>query len=111
MPNFDFKCKECEEIYTDFVKYDPTDKYKDVVCPKCNSKKKEKLISSTSYKFNQPVGTDKWVSESNGHDYRFKSNLKNVKKQREEGEKLLKGKKAYKEMDDISSGKYFGEVK
>jgi len=108
MPNYDFRCKKCSETYSDFSKYDPTEKYKDIKCPNCNSNKKELLLGAPSYKFNQPVGTDRWTSDSTGHDYRYKSVLPRIKKEREMAEKASHmGPTPYKEIDDISSGKHF----
>lgn len=112
MPNYDFKCKKCNHEYSDFAKFDPKDQYKDVKCPECNSSKKDKLMSVSSYKFNQPVGTDCWTSDETGHDYRYKYILPGIKKQREIAEQTSHvGKNPYKEIDDISSGENFGEVK
>lgn len=112
MPNYDFKCKKCEHVFSDFAKHDPKQKYKDVKCPKCGSSKKELLVGAPSYKFNQPVGTDKWTSDGTGHDYRYKYVLPSIKKQREIAEKTSHvGANPYKEIDDISSGENFGECK
>jgi hypothetical protein len=43
LPLYDFQCK-CGERYEEFASYDETGKYPTVICPKCKSKKKTKLI-------------------------------------------------------------------
>jgi putative FmdB family regulatory protein len=88
MPNFDFKCKNCDIVYDDFTAFDKTGKYKNVVCPECGSKKKERLISAPNYAFANPVDTDRWNSMSKGHDYRFKHNVPKVKQERKMAEAL-----------------------
>ena len=107
---YEFKCSDCEEVYEEMCSsYDETGVYEFVNCPKCGSSKKVKLITGCAYKFANPVGTDKW---NNSHDYRFKHNLPNVLKEREEAErKSHMGAHPYNEIDDVSSGKYFGDVK
>ena len=111
MPIYEFKCKKCSAEYEELVAHDKTGKYKSVKCPNCNSVKKEKLVSNCSFNFENPVGTDRWNSTDQGHDYRFNYNLPNVKKQREAAEqKSHMGTDLYKDYGDIESGKYFGEV-
>jgi hypothetical protein len=52
------------------------------------------------------------MSDSTGHDYRFKHNLPSVIKQRRDAELASKmGASPYRKIDDISSGKHFGDVK
>ncbi|RDJ35316.1 MAG: zinc ribbon domain-containing protein [Crenarchaeota archaeon] len=112
MPIYEFQCKDCDLIYEELVSFDKTGKYKGVVCPKCESKKKFKLVSNSNFAFSNPEGTDRWNSDSQGHDYRFKYNLPNAKEERKMAEKTSKvGKKPYRDIDDISHGRYFGEVK
>lgn len=111
MPLFEFICKKCHHQYDEMCSFDKTGKYKGVKCPECQSSSKEKLISATSFNFDNPIGTDRWTSDGTGHDYRFNWNLPNVRKQREAAEsKSHMGKTPYKEIDDISSGKHFGPV-
>lgn len=88
MPMFEFKCKKCNNQYETLTSFDKTGKYSKVACPKCNSKKKENLISLCQHTFSDPVGTDKWNSDSTGHDYRFKHNTPKVKAERERAEAL-----------------------
>jgi len=109
---YDFSCRKCGEVYEEFVTYDETGKYPTVKCPECGSKRKVKLVNACSYNFTNPVGTDRWNSDSHGHDYRFKHNLPNVKAQRENASKKSHmGDQPYTAIDDVNSGKYFGEVK
>lgn len=82
MPIYEFECKSCKANYEALASFDETGKYKTVVCPECGSKKKEKRISAPNFAFAQPEGTDKWNSESSGHDYRFKHNIPKVKEER-----------------------------
>lgn len=112
MPIYTFRCKKCNEAYEELVSYDATGKYKSVKCPACNSKSKEKLVDCASFAFTNPVGTDRWNSEAQGHDYRYRYKAPAVAKEREMAQKLSHvGPNPYREIDDISSGKYFGEVK
>src|SRR4051812_30229693 len=90
VPVFNFECKnkKCGKEYEELAAYDETGKYKGVTCPHCGSKKKKKIVSCCSYAFSNPVGTDKWNSESSGHDYRFKHNLPKVIEQRKNAEMM-----------------------
>ena len=88
MPTYEFECKNCNKTYSELARYDETGMYKDVECPHCGSKLKEKLMTACNYKFANPVGTDRWTSDSGGHDYRFKHNLPNVQREREMAEQL-----------------------
>ncbi len=88
MPVFEFRCKNCNVVYDALTAFDETNKYKGVECPECGSKKKDKLMSGCAIVFAQPEGTDKWNSDSTGHDYRFKHNIPKVKQEREMAEAL-----------------------
>lgn len=88
MPYYDFLCKKCNKKYVESSPYDATGKYKKVACPECGSKKKEKLISSSTFNFANPVGTDRWNNTSTGHDYRFKHNIPKVQQERAMAEAL-----------------------
>ncbi|RTK93297.1 MAG: zinc ribbon domain-containing protein [Neisseriaceae bacterium] len=112
MPKYDFECKKCKCTYEELAPFDKTGKYPDVTCPECGSKSKEKVMSSCAYTFANPVGTDKWTSESQGHDYRFKHNLPKVIKERRDAEIASKmGKQPYKHIDDLNKDNSWGEVK
>ena len=116
MPRYELKCKKCEEVYDVFSTMSDKEKsVKKIKCPKCNSISKEEVLGCPSVKFGNPVGTDRWHSDSKGHDYRHKYNMDRkggVRDQRKMAEeKSHMGKTPYREIDDISSGKNFGEVK
>jgi putative FmdB family regulatory protein len=82
MPNYDFECKNCNETYEELATFDETGVYESVVCPKCGSKKKDKLMSACNHAFTNPEGTDRWNNSQTGHDYRFKHNIPKVKQER-----------------------------
>ena len=112
MPKYDFECKKCKCTYEELAAFDETGKYPDVECPECGSKSKTKVMSSCSYNFSNPVGTDRWTSAAGGHDYRFRHNLPNVIKQREAAERASKGNpKPYKEIDYLNKDSSWGTVK
>jgi putative FmdB family regulatory protein len=88
MPTYVFQCKKCNKVYEELTKWDKMGKYKDVCCPDCGSKKKNQLPTCANFQFSNPVGTDRWNSDSTGHDYRFKYNIPKVKKEREMAQAL-----------------------
>ena len=88
MPLYEFECKKCKINYDALAIFDETGKYKDVVCPECGSKRKNKLMSASHFAFTNPEGTDRWNSGSSGHDYRFKHNIPKVKQERKMAEAL-----------------------
>ena len=115
MPRYEMKCENCQEIYDVWSSISKKeDSVKEASCPKCNSAEKSEIFGC-SVKFANPVGTDRWNSESKGHDYRFKYNMDKPggpRDQRAAAERASKvGKEPYRKIDDISSGKHFGEVK
>ena len=108
MPNYDFKCKKCELVYTELVSFDKTGKYKKVKCPACQSSSKTHLMSAPGSSFAQPVGTDLW---NRSHGYRYGHTVEGAKAERKIAEsKSHVGKNPYRNIDDISSGKNFGPV-
>lgn len=118
MPLLKFECKKCHHVYEELLikTYDdsrePKEQAKSLKCPKCKSKSKKELPGLVSFAFANPEGTDRWNSDSCGHDYRYKHKAPSVAKERETAQKLSHvGPNPYNEIDDISSGKYFGEVK
>jgi putative FmdB family regulatory protein len=88
MPFYEFQCLKCDSKYTEMTSWDETGKWAKVKCPECGSKKKEKLISVCSFKFAQPEGTDRWNSDSTGHDYRYKYNAPKIREERAMAEAL-----------------------
>lgn len=88
MPLYEFECKNCKSHFDALASFDQTGKYKDVVCPECGSKKKEKRMSAPNFAFANPEGTDRWNNGSTGHDYRFKHNIPKVKEERAMAEAL-----------------------
>lgn len=109
IPRYDFKCKKCNKVYEEFVAYDETGKYKSVACPSCSSKRKEKLLSSCGFMFSNPEGTDRWNSESTGHDYRFHHNLPKVIEERQRAEEASHvGNNPYNEINDLDNDDAWG---
>lgn len=107
MPMYDFKCKKkgCEKVFEEIAPYDESGKYPGVVCPHCGSKKKTKLVTCPAFNFANPVGTDRWMSEDKGHDYRFKYNIPNVVKEREMAQKMSHmGSDPYGSTNDLDLG-------
>jgi len=105
MPSYVFECKKCQNIYEDLTPYDKTGKYKGVECPDCGSKSKNKLPTACSFQFANPIGTDKWNSDGTGHDYRYKYNQPNVRKEREMARKNSHmGTKPYGNYNDRKEG-------
>lgn len=105
MPNYRFECKKCKKEYYELCSYDSTGKYSKVKCPHCKSKSKMQLITSCSFQFTNPVGTDRWNSDSTGHDYRFKHNIPKVQQERQMAEALSHmGSSPYKDTteDDLN---------
>lgn len=88
MPLYEFKCNECSHKFDDLVPMSKCEECPDTECPECHSKNWTKLVSCANFAFSNPVGTDRWNNSSTGHDYRFKHNIPNVKKEREMAEKL-----------------------
>jgi Zn finger protein HypA/HybF involved in hydrogenase expression len=105
----EFKCLECDLIYEELCLHDESEKYKNIKCPKCKSKKKTSVLTKVpGFSFANPVGTDRWNNEQKGHDYRFKYMQPRVKEERENAEKKSHmGKDVYKNHDDISGGQHF----
>ena len=115
MPRYEFQC-ESGEVYDVWAKM--ADKDKDVKaakCPKCNSKSKEEIMGAPSVKFSNPVGTDRWNSESKGHDYRYKYNMDKPGGTRDQRSRAAAasrvGAEPYRKIDDVVGGKHFGDVK
>ena len=116
MPRYEFNCSKCNEVYDIWSSISEKDEtVKKTKCPSCKSKKKVEVYGVPSVKFENQVGTDRWHSDSKGHDYRHKYNMDRkggVRDQRKNAEKNSHvGPTPYRNIDDVSSGKHFGEVK
>jgi putative FmdB family regulatory protein len=112
MPTYDFQCKKCEQVYEEMTPYDEKGKYPKVVCPHCGSKKKTKLVSTCHFQFANPEGTDRWNSDSSGHDYRFKHKQKDVLAEREAAQRASHmGSNVYNPINDLETPGVFGEAK
>ena len=112
IPKYEFECKKCHIVYEDLVTWDETGKYKGVQCPSCASKRKTKLMSTCGFQFANPEGTDRWNSESNGHDYRFNHNLPKVLDERRRAEESSHmGPNVYAPQNDLEVDRNWGEVK
>lgn len=116
MPIYELECKKCGFVYDVLCSMsEKEERVKNAKCEKCNSIKKEQIVGVPSFKFSNPVGTDRWNSESKGHDYRHNFNMDRkggVRDQRKRAEEQSHvGAAPYNHIDDISSGKHFGEVK
>lgn len=108
MPFYEFECKNCNCQYEELCNYDPSEKYKDVMCPKCKSKKKNKLVSAAIVKFANPKDTSKFDS----FEYRAGYNMEKAQNERRKAqETLTDGIPPYSTIDDISAGDKFGTVK
>lgn len=109
MPIYNFRCDDCNVEFEELTPYDESSEYANVVCPECGSDKKEKLVSSRfAFSFKDPVGTDRY---NNSHDYRYKHKAPQIAANREVAEKTSHvGPRPYNPIDDVSGGKYFGEV-
>ena len=113
MARYDFHCDDCDTDFDEFASFDETGEYPRVKCPQCGSGNKHKVFSASGISFTftgaAAPGT-KWYNAS--HDRRFYHKLEKDRKDREEAEKKSHmGSSPYNPIDDISSGKYFGEVK
>jgi putative FmdB family regulatory protein len=112
MPTYDFACNDCSEEFTELTPFDSSGAYSGVHCPKCGSSHKTKVFGSFCFSFSNPEGTDRWSSDSHGHDYRFKHNLPKVVAERAAAEMASHmGGSPYNEIDDITSGEHFGDIK
>ena len=108
MPIYEFSCLECQLLYEELAKYEEEGVYLSVVCPSCGSDKKKKQPSKCSFAFSNPVGTDRYA---NNHDYRYKHKAPGVAAERVNAiANSHMGPEPYNKIDDISSGKHFGDL-
>jgi putative FmdB family regulatory protein len=106
MPLYDFECRSCKKKFESLCSFDEIGT---VTCPTCGADKPERLLSCPgAIIFKQPKGT----SKENNFDYVAKWNMENAKDLRRKAEQESHmGSSPYNDIDDISSGEYFGEVK
>jgi putative FmdB family regulatory protein len=113
MPFYPLECKKCGHKYDVMsLMSECEENIKKAKCPECKSKSKDRLIGNVNFTFTNPVGTDRF---SNSHDYRHNWNMDRPGGVRDERktaeEKSHVGANPYNDIDDVSSGKHFGEVK
>lgn len=106
MPVYPMRCENCKNVWDELCRFDDRDS---IQCPLCNGTKKTFLATMPrAVVFTNPRGT----SREDNFDYVAQWNLDNAKDIRRQAEKASKGDvKPYSQIDDISSGEYFGEVK
>ncbi len=84
MPTYRFKCLKCSIAYEELTSYDATEKYKDVKCPQCKSKRKERTFDyDVGVAFGNPKESSKWDNFS----YRAGFNMEKAKGDRREAAK------------------------
>lgn len=111
IPRYDFECGNCKKVFEEIVLYDETNKYKGVKCPFCASKRKKKIVASCNFMFSNPEGTNRWNSESSGHDYRFHHNLPKVIAERQAAEEHGGNSAPYNPINDLDNNDAWGEAK
>lgn len=112
MPFYPLECKKCGHKYDIMSSMSEREQnVKKAKCPECKSKSKLQLIANCNFMFSNPVGTDR---HNNSHDYRFHWEMDReggVREQRQVAEESSHvGPSPYNDIDDVSSGDYFGEV-
>jgi putative FmdB family regulatory protein len=114
MPHYDFQCKKCETVYDEIVSYDEKGKYPTVKCPKCGSKKKDKLLSQIGgVMFSKPQESSKW----DNFEYRAGYNMDKAQGERRAAEAASHmGANPYSHSAaqiaaDINNDANYGEVK
>lgn len=114
MPFYEFICKKCSKEFEELAKFDETNKYPDVVCPHCGSKRKEKIVSVAGFNFSNPVDTDRF---NNSHDYRHNWNINkpggalDIRRNAEQKSHMGQTDEIYRPIDDLNVDKNWGEVK
>lgn len=112
MPIYEFMCKKCEARYDELCTYNKNGKYPKVKCPECGSKSKTRLMSA----FTPTFGNIRGTSKEDSFSYMAGHNMEKAKGERryaEEHSHMGTGGHDgfYNPIDDISSGKFEGEVK
>lgn len=78
MPIYDFCCDDCGHQFEDLAPIDESGVFPGISCPSCKSESKHIVPSLFAFNFANPEGTDRWNSDSYGHDYRLKKKLPGV---------------------------------
>ena len=87
MAIYEFECKKCHYHYdVSSLMSEKEASVKKAKCGKCGSKSKQEVIHGANFNFTNPVGTDRWNSDSGGHGYRFNHNLPKVIEERKNAE-------------------------
>lgn len=113
MPRYEFECQKCQHVYDIWsLMAEKEENVKKGKCPKCKSKKKTEHIGCPNFNFGNPVGSDRW---NNSHDYRYKYEMEKpggVREQRKAAEEQSHvGATPYRDINDLSNDKNWGEVK
>jgi putative FmdB family regulatory protein len=89
MAIYEFACKKCNHHYdVTSLMSEKESTVKKAKCEKCGSKAKKEIMHASNFNFTNPIGTDRWNSESGGHGYRFHHNLPKVIEERKNAELL-----------------------
>lgn len=81
IPVYEFVCNKCNLQYDTITRYDETEEYPSVECPKCESNNKKKIPSVPAY----PVGTRDRMER---FDYRAGSNMDRAQGERRAAEAM-----------------------
>lgn len=105
MPNYVFECPKCEKCFEEICSFADFDAgFPEVSCPDCKSTELKKNImtgEAPGAVFADPKESSKW---DNWH-YRQGFTAEKAKKERAAAEKAAGYKPAYRNIDDIGSGR------
>lgn len=101
MPLYDFQCLKCKHTWDELTSYDEKGLYEKIICPECNSDKKQKLATSRI----AIVGPTS--SKMDNFGYRAGYNLERAKGERRAAEEATGG--ASSPYRDMSSDFNLGE--
>lgn len=107
---YEFECKKCKFRYEQYTSFDATGKYPGVQCPECNCKRKIRLMSACSVAFGNPVGTSKYDSFSYRAGHKMEG-AQDLRRRAEAKSHMGNTDEIYRPINDIDSGKHFGEIK
>lgn len=98
MPIYEFRCKSCNKKYEDLTIYDESGVYPNTKCLECGSFDKTICVSSCAA-----------FPNKDSHDHKFWTKIDKDRGIRPAAE-AAQGSDPYNSIDDLSGGKYFGEV-